>query len=290
MTWPPDDWWQPELLRVSDGTRLAVRRREGATGRSSRPVVLVHGLASNALLWADVAEGLASGGHPVAVVDLRGHGRSDRPASGYSTQQAAADLHDVVKAMGWEEAGPVVAGQSWGGNVAVRAVARQRYWSGLLCVDGGWIDLSDRFASFEECWGALAPPGFGDATPEQVVTMLGVHLEGWPDNALRAVAGNLEPVDDRVRNRLALERHRSIVHSLFSDSPRADHAVVTVPAHLMVAGRLSSPDADRASQTLGNATISWHPDAHHDIHLQHPGLVLDQLTSLLERVEGSHRT
>ena len=286
MSWPEDRWWEPHLVPVSDGTRLAVRTG-GGTGR---PVVLVHGLASNALLWRAVAEGLAAAGHAVAAVDLRGHGRSDRPAHGHSTDQAAADLHDVVVDLGWGGDGPVIAGQSWGGNVAVRAAARHAYWHGLLCVDGGWIDLSERFASFDECWTALTPPGFGSATPDEVVTMLGSHLRGWPPHALEAVAGNLEPVDGRVRNRLGLDAHRAIVHSLWRDSPFADHAVISRPAHLMVAGRRSSPDAERALRTLGNGTISWYPEAHHDLHLQHPGLVLDQLTRLLCRVEGSNGT
>jgi pimeloyl-ACP methyl ester carboxylesterase len=268
---------------VTDGTALAVRVREGV----GRPIVLVHGLASNALLWRDVAERLAERGHAVAAVDLRGHGRSDRPESGYTTAQAASDVSDVVHRLGWEERRPVVAGQSWGGNVAVRALARQDGWGGLLCVDGGWIDLSERFPSFEECWSVLAPPGFGDASPDEVVAMLSGHLQGWPHHSLEAVAGNLEPVNGRVRNRLTIERHRSIVHSLWSDSPFADHPAITAPAHLMVAGRTSSPDVDRALALLPDGTVSWHPSSHHDLHLQHPELVLDQMSALLDRVAGS---
>ena len=290
MTWPEDLWWEPELVPVSDGTRLAVRRRDGAGGDRRRPVVLGHGLASNALLWSGVADALHSAGHPVAVVDLRGHGRSDRPDHGYGTDPAARDLHDVVTALGWQDAGPVVAGQSWGGNVAVRAAAEHRYWAGLLCVDGGWIDLSGRFPSFEDCWAALTPPGFGDASPDEVLARLAGHLREWPAGALTAVAGNLEPVDGGVRNRLSLEHHRSIVHSLWSDGPAADHARIRTPTHLMVAGRTSSEDVEQARRALADATVSWHPEAHHDIHLQHPSLVVDQLSSLLTRVEGSTRS
>jgi len=46
------------------------------------PFVLVHGLASNARLWDGVARRLAGAGHSSAAVDLRGHGRSDKPDTG----------------------------------------------------------------------------------------------------------------------------------------------------------------------------------------------------------------
>jgi pimeloyl-ACP methyl ester carboxylesterase len=273
------------MIPVSGGTRLAVRLNEG----DRSPVLLVHGLASNALLWRDVAEGLAQRGHAVAAVDLRGHGRSERPDLGYETQQCAADLRELVATLGWNDRLPVLAGQSWGGNVVVRAAARDTIWGGLLCVDGGWIHLQDRFPTFDECWRALAPPGFGDASPDDALRMIEQHVRDWPQHALGAVLGNLEVVEGRVRNRLSLERHRSIVHSLWSDSPVADYREVTCPTHLMVAGRASSPEVELAVSQISGATVSWNVEAHHDIHLQHPELVLDQLDPLLSGVEGSSK-
>ena len=283
MMWPPDDWWDPRLIPMPDETRLAVRLSDD----DGTPVLLVHGLASNALLWRDVAEGLARRGNAVAAVDLRGHGRSDRPELGYDTEQCAADVQALIAALGWGDRRPLLAGQSWGGNVAMRAAARDDVWGGLLCVDGGWIHLQERFPTFEECWQALAPPGFGAASPQDVASMILQHLSGWPDNALGAVLGNLEVVDGRVQNRLSRDRHRSILHSLWSDSPVADYRKVRCPTHLMVAGRDASPDVELASSQISHATVSWHPDSHHDIHLQHPERVLGQLELLLSRVEGS---
>ncbi len=85
---------------------------------SGRPFLLVHGLASNALLWQGVAEHLAAAGHRVVAVDPRGHGESDAPADGYDTVTAAADLRAVSAALDLQD--PVVVGQSWGGNVVLR--------------------------------------------------------------------------------------------------------------------------------------------------------------------------
>ena len=281
--WPPDDWWPPQMIAVDDGTELSVRSRPG----SRRPVLLVHGLASNGLLWRDVAEALATLGHAVAALDLRGHGLSDRPTTGYTTEQAASDVAHVVRSLGWDGRQPLIAGQSWGANVALLCATIGVEFGGILCVDGGWIYLKQRFADFDECWQVLAPPGFGDRSPDAVISQLRTHLAGWPEHSLEAVLGNLEVVNGRVRNRLAHEHHRQILYSLWANDPSNVYPNVTIPVHLMVAGRQASEDVDRASAELVRSTVSWHPGAHHDIHLQQPGAVLDQLLNLLRVVEGS---
>jgi pimeloyl-ACP methyl ester carboxylesterase len=280
--WPADDWVVPHDVRLGDGTRLAVRLLRG----EGTPVLLVHGLASNALLWRRVAEEINADGSPVAVVDLRGHGRSDRPEHGHSTEQAARDLDEVATALGWSRADVVLGGQSWGGNVVLRATA-DADWGGVLAVDGGWINLGQRYPTFERCWDELAPPGFGSRTPEEVAQLIGGMVASWPPGALAAVLGNLEVVDGRVRNRLSAEHHRDILHSLWLDDPADAYPHVQSPVHLMAAGRDVSPDVEAAAEALPDATISWHPDAHHDLHLQQPDVVAGRLRDLVLRVEGS---
>ncbi|HEX5017330.1 MAG TPA: alpha/beta fold hydrolase [Actinomycetes bacterium] len=281
--WPVDDWWEPQPIEVADHVNLAVRVRAG----EQRPVVMVHGLASNALLWHDVAEAVHVQGHAVAVVDLRGHGRSDRPPNGHDTATAAADLVRIVETLGWVDRRAVIAGQSWGANVAIRAAAESDLLGGVLAVDGGWIHLSDRFPDFDECWRVLAPPGFGDRPPGAVLELLRNHTAGWPEHSLAAIVGNLEVVDGRVRNRLALEHHKQILKSMWDDDPAVRYPRVKVPVHLMVAGRSESVDVDKAAQMIGDSTVSWHPDAHHDVHLQHPELVAERALQLVSRVQGS---
>ena len=85
----------PETASVDTGSvRLGARRWPGGSGR---PVLLVHGLSSNARLWDLVAVRLAETGHPVLAVDLRGHGSSAAVADGSTdpTRTAAGDLAAV---------------------------------------------------------------------------------------------------------------------------------------------------------------------------------------------------
>jgi pimeloyl-ACP methyl ester carboxylesterase len=74
---------------------------------------------------------------------------------------------------------------------------------------------------------------------------------------------------------------------MWSDDPAANYGRVTVPVSLIVAGKTASEDVDLALENLPVATASWFPNAHHDIHLQQPELVTEQLFALLERVQGS---
>ncbi len=283
MTWPDDTWWPPTMVALPDGTSLAVRSHEG----NRRPVLLMHGLASNALLWRQVAETLAARGHAVAAVDLRGHGRSEAPSTGYTTAQAAHDVTALAAALGWQASGPLVVGQSWGANVAIHSAAQSALWGGVMCVDGGWIHLQPRFADFDECWAALKPPSFGDATPEQALARIQGFVRGWPAHSVDAIMGNLEVVDGRVRNRLSFEHHRSIVHSLWEDDPATNYGRVNVPVSLIVAGKATSEDVDQALEQLPDATARWYPEAHHDIHLQQPDVVAEQVFALIDRVQGS---
>jgi hypothetical protein len=62
------------------GYRMAYR--EWGTTTDRRPVLLVHGIKSSSLSWVRVAPRLAERTRVIAV-DLKGHGDSDQPASGY---------------------------------------------------------------------------------------------------------------------------------------------------------------------------------------------------------------
>ncbi|MEU3355963.1 alpha/beta hydrolase [Streptomyces sp. NPDC037389] len=102
----------------------AVRRprlntaRVGPPGRD--PVVLVHGIATDNLTsyYFTVAAALAAAGHDVVMYDQRGHGRSERPATGYRLEDFTGDLAAVLDDA--RTTGPVhLVGNSFGGTVVL---------------------------------------------------------------------------------------------------------------------------------------------------------------------------
>jgi pimeloyl-ACP methyl ester carboxylesterase len=257
--------------------RLGVRSWPG----SGRPVLAVHGLASNARLWDETAAALSAAGHPVVAVDLRGHGSSARvPDTDLDpTSQAVRDLAAVCRSLGWDS--PVVAGQSWGGNVVLQLAAEHPdLVHGLALVDGGWLVLADRWASLDEAWTVLEPPRFDGLTADGLTARLKTAHPAWSDTAIAATAGNLQVREDgTVAPWLDRERHRRIVGSLLDQRPRELYPQVTCPAVLLVAGA-SNPAADEAAAAMKQGRVVTFPEGDHDLHAQHP----DQVAALVKEL------
>lgn len=87
-------------------------------GQGGRPVLLVHGFTADSGEVAGVMEPLADLGWHAVAPDLRGHGRSDRPADpdAYSLELMAVDLVALADRLGWDRF--ALLGHSMGGGVA----------------------------------------------------------------------------------------------------------------------------------------------------------------------------
>lgn len=97
-------------------------------------VVLLHGITSNAMVWARVAHDLA-GEFEVVAPDLRGRAGSARLPGPYGLAAHAADVATVLERYG----DAVLVGHSMGGFVAALAAAgpARRRVRGVVLVDGG---------------------------------------------------------------------------------------------------------------------------------------------------------
>ncbi len=273
-----------EIVRAPAGVDLRVLRWPGR----EPGFVLVHGLASNARLWQGVAEILSGDGtaHAVTAIDLRGHGESAQPSTGYDTATAAADVAAVIRSLGLDCA--VVAGQSWGGNVVVElAAAQPNVVAAIALVDGGWIQLRDTFSTWESVRRALTPPDMSRHTwTEMAAIMRGAHPD-WDEWAIEATLANLHGLPDGgVRGRLALDHHLSILRSMWDRPISERFSEVRVPSLLMPAGARVDPKraaVDRAAAALRQSEIRWYEGADHDIHAQHPRALAQDLLDLADR-------
>lgn len=80
-------------------------------------VVMVHGLATSSAFWYLKILPLLRGRFGVLLFDLRGHGQSDMPPTGYTTADMAGDLHALLNHLSIEQAHLV--GHSYGGTVVL---------------------------------------------------------------------------------------------------------------------------------------------------------------------------
>lgn len=278
-----------ERVPVAEGIHLSIDRWDAMARRGSQTgtvagaapaFVLVHGLASNARTWDGVAARLTELGHPVVTVDLRGHGQSAKPDTGYDIPTVADDLRTLVERLGLER--PVVAGQSWGGNVVLELGRRSPdTLSGLVLVDGGWLEPSSGFADWDACLAALAPPRLVGRPVVDIERHIRSGHPDWPESGIRGTLANFEVrADGTVAPWLTYDRHIAILRGLWDDHPTARYAEVRVPTLLVAAGPEDREPASKriaveaAVRTIPRARVVW-MDGDHDLHAQHPGPLAD---------------
>ena len=239
------------------------------------PFVLVHGLASNCRTWEGVAAQLCELGHPVATVDLRGHGLSDKPDEGYDFATLCDDLVAVLDGVGFD--GPVVAGQSTGGNIAVELAARVGdRLAGVVGVDGGALEVSRRWPEWEVCLAALAPPRLAGSPARLVEGRLRDAHPDWPEWGIQATMANFERLPEgAIRPWLRFDCHVRILRSLWEHKPSVVIPLLEVPVLLVMA---DSGDgwmdhkrsmADELAAAAPEVQVEW-MTGDHDLHVQFP--------------------
>ena len=93
-------------------------------GEGERLLVYMHGLLLDAELNRGIAGALAEQGNRVVLLDLLGHGRSDKPthASAYRIDSYANQVFALLDELGADQA--VLGGLSLGANVSLFAASR----------------------------------------------------------------------------------------------------------------------------------------------------------------------
>ena len=277
---------EPEDRFLDRGVRLHLELWPG----DAEPFLFLHGLASNCRTWGLVAARLCAAGHPVAAVDQRGHGLSEKPAAGYDFATVAADVSRVIEALGWKR--PIVVGQSWGGNVVLEFGARHPGVArGLGFVDGGFLDLRSRpGATWARVSDELRPPPLAGIRRSKIESYLRAAHPGWTGAGVEAALANFELLaDGTVRPWLPLDRHMEILRALW-DQPVAElFRRVTDPV-LICAAESGLGEAERraeqveaARRGLDRATVRWFRRTDHDIHLHRPARLARLLLSELSR-------
>src|SRR5438093_4940321 len=111
------------------------------------PVLLVHGWTANRTFWERQVVALRDR-HTVVTVDVRGHGESSPPRTGYGIGAMAGDLEHLVRALGVPRIALV--GRSMGGIIALELAQRlgERVSAlGLVCTTaGGMSDAKNPLA------------------------------------------------------------------------------------------------------------------------------------------------
>jgi non-heme chloroperoxidase len=270
-----------------------------ARDRPLPPLVLVHGIGETAWWWAPLARRLCRLTHVLAL-DLRGHGLSDVPESGYELPSLAIDALTVMVANGWgpDVSGPpaVLAGHGFGAQVAaVVAAERPAAVAGVALLDGGWEDVGRNAGDDpEQVVKALAePPEVLRSMDAWLADRRGFDPASWDTDQERAAraqveakpAGHVVPVLGR-RALLAC------VSSMLSYRPEEILPLVSARALVAVAGQAAADDEGARDRDLelcealdrlgGLVRLVRYPDAGHNLARYVPDELAGELAGLLE--------
>lgn len=161
-------------FRLSSGISLFYT----AEGPESAPVMLfVHGWTCDSHDWSWQLAEFASMFRTVAL-DLRGHGRTDQPDSGYATAELAADVIELIEGLGLKDL--IGVGHSMGAMVLSEVVIpRPELVRGLALVEPAYCAPDEAAARVRDMAELLRGPRWSEILTAQLEALEGPGTPAW---------------------------------------------------------------------------------------------------------------
>jgi len=260
------------------------------------PLVLLHGLSSNARYWERLARRLP--GRRLIALDQRGHGLTGQPPhapafpTGYAIEQLLDDVAFLISELGLR--GPVVVGHSWGATVALELVGtRSRLTSGLVFIDGPVQSASNLF-SWEEAQTLMQPPLPRFVSFEEAVSQSHRDFEGtWDQDLESFVKARIVADGDALVLTLTAPVRLELLRGLYESQPDVLWPLVNVPAAALLArhgparvSRSREVGAERLASMAPNVGVLWF-ESPHDIPLFMPAEVASAIEDVASRAIGN---
>ena len=262
------------------------------------PMLLLHPTGFLARTWQPVAESLAQPedgalGHHIYAPDLRGHGDSDKPSSGYDWQVFVDDLKAFLDRFALRNL-PVV-GHSFGGTVATALAAQHpEYFSHLVLIEpiiippqarkvrGRGNDLAEGARRRRTVW---------DSVDEIVESYRSKPtFERWRPDILRLYAehGTFQREDGLVELKCSGE----IEAQMFDNDASLDVwevvADISQPT-LVIRGALTEPHlaylSEEVSNRLQHGTLVTLNDVGHMCPMERPEIIVKEVREFLEEAQ-----
>lgn len=240
------------------------------------PLLFLHGLGSSGHDWADQARRF-SDDYRVLRMDLRGHGRSERPRGPYHISQFARDVAVFLRKL---EAAPAhVVGLSMGGMVALELGANAPELLQSLVVVNSVAD--SRLDSWGDVWFYLSR--------RLAVQVLGMRRVGTFLAEKLFVHAHQEALRREFRRRWAQNDQDAYLRSMdairrWSVMDRLER--ITAPTLVLGADHDYTPVSTkiRLAGRLPNARLEVIKDAHHALPVERPDAFERAVRRFLEEV------
>jgi pimeloyl-ACP methyl ester carboxylesterase len=243
------------------------------------PLLLLHGLSSNARYWERVARRLPK--RRLVALDQRGHGLTGQPPraplfpDGYAMEELLLDVDLVIDELGLDK--PVVVGHSWGATVALEFVGTRHGKAGALVFIDGPVQSAANLFSWEEAQKIMQPPLPRFASFEEAVAQSKRDFNGMWDQDLESfVKARVMHDGNTLVLTLTAPVRLELLRGLYEAQPDVLWPRVGVPAAALLArhgpARIATSreiGAARLAELAPNVEISWF-DSPHDIPLFMP--------------------
>lgn len=273
--------------RIVNGQPLAFHDAKNG----GRPLLLIHGLASNAGFWRYNVDALERAGFRVIAVDLPGYGKSGKSYSApYGMRYYAETLVELLRQLGIEKA--VWAGHSMGGQISLTAALEfPRAVDRLVLVSPAGIES---FRQGEGDWmrNAVNPDYVIKTTQAQVRANLVANFYTWDEKWEWMVEERVRMTKAEGFDRFAYAVWRCVGAML--DEPvwrKLDR--VAVPSIIIAAGNdnlIPNPYLhggrtrdvmEQGAATLKDTKLVMVPDAGHMVHIEKPEEVNEAVIEFL---------
>ncbi|MDF1544610.1 MAG: alpha/beta fold hydrolase [bacterium] len=243
--------------------------------RDAAPIVFLHGFTLDHRSWAPQTRFFDKDYH-VIVMDSRGHGQSDAPATGYARSDRVLDLLKLLDCLHIEKIHLV--GLSMGGSTGI----------------GFALDHSDRLLSLTLASTGAAgySPGSKISRIDQIAREQGIDTarEVWIKTSLKWYGEEKKEIRD-----LMLRMMREHSGAIWADQRRGayprfidlDHvSEISVPTNIMVGerDRIFLPLARQLHELIEGSQLHLFKDVGHMVNLEAPKQFNRKLKAFLEGV------
>lgn len=253
-----------------------------ATGPAKEPpLLLLHGLSSNARFWERVAPHLPH--RRLVAVDQRCHGLSDCPEGGYSNRTLAADVAAAISDL--DLGRPVLVGHSWGASVVLEtAVRHPGIVSGLAQLDGGSLSFGDMM-TWEQTLQLMHRPMPDYTSLEEAIAARGAELPGaWGADLEAFAAAGICRRGRRWQLVLTMTARRQILRGMYRQRPAELWPKVRCPIFAGMGGAagqgpfldIKRRGVEHLKALVPSAQVHWY-DGPHDFPLYVPGALAADL-------------
>jgi 3-oxoadipate enol-lactonase len=267
---------QTGTVQTSDGCDISYTLYPAPPDSAGR-IALIHSLALDRSIWDGVAARLA-GSAEVLTYDCRGHGRSGRKASAFTSELFARDLAELLDHVGWQST--AAAGCSKGGCVA-------QAFAGLYSSRASALGLIDTTAWYgldgPEEWRERA----ATARLKGFQSMASFQAQRWFSDAFRSEHPELVSATTEVFLANDLDCYASACTLLGEADLRRYLPSFRLPVTIIVGEEdMATPVSESRllHQAISESKLVILPGARHLTPIECPDAIATELLALLRRV------